>query len=99
MLILHDPRCAEYGSSMRPEQPARVTATAAHLRQAHPEWSWQETIGLAPDETLLLAHTPAHLKRLNVARDFDEDTPFFKGIDDHARRSVAAALLAAEHAL
>ena len=27
MIIFHDSRCAEYGSAMRPEQPARVLAT------------------------------------------------------------------------
>lgn len=51
------------------------------------------------DELLRLAHTPAHLKRLGEAADFDDDTPYFPGIADHARRSVAAALDAVEHAL
>ena len=99
MLILHDPQCADYGSAMRPEQPARVTRTAAHLRAAHPSWSWRVPSAAVADETLLLAHTPAHLKRLAQPRDFDADTPFFPGIADHARRSVAAALEAARHAL
>lgn len=98
MLILHDPQCADYGSSMRPEQPARVTKSAAHLRATHPDWKWRlpET---APDAAVLLAHTPAHLRRLASAPDFDADTPYFEGILDHARRSVGAALAAAEHAL
>jgi acetoin utilization deacetylase AcuC-like enzyme len=51
------------------------------------------------DETLLLAHTAAHLKRLAAARDFDEDTPYFPSIADHARRAVSAALETAQHAL
>ena len=100
MLILHDPRCAEYGSSMRPEQPARVTRSAAHLRAAHPDWTWRvPSERVVTDEILQLAHTPAHVKRLAQARDFDADTPYFPGIADHARRSVAAALDAASHAL
>jgi len=99
MLILHDPQCADYGSSMRPEQPARVTRTAAHLRTARPTWSWQIPSGEVTEATLLRAHTAAHLKRLTVARDFDGDTPFFPGIADRARRSVSAALEAARHAL
>jgi acetoin utilization deacetylase AcuC-like enzyme len=99
MLILHDPQCADYGSSMRPEQPARVTRTAAHLRATHPDWSWRVPTMSVSDETLLLAHTPALLKRLMVERDFDDDTPYFPGIADHARRAVAAALEAAQHAL
>ena len=99
MLILHDPQCADYGSSMRPEQPARVTRTATHLRTAHPDWSWRVPSAVATDETLLLAHTPAHLRRLAQPRDFDADTPYFPEIGNHARRSVAAALEAARHAL
>lgn len=101
MLLLHDPRCADYGSSMRPEQPARVTRSAAHLRRAHPDWTWREPSANPADleAFILLAHTPAHLERLVVPRDFDADTPFFPQIADHARRAVAAALAAARHAL
>lgn len=100
MLILHDPRCADYGSSMRPEQPARVIRSAEHLRSAHPDWTWRAPVdSLASDEAILLAHVPAHLKRLGVTRDFDGDTPYFPGIADHARRSVAAAIDAVRHAL
>ena len=84
---------------MRPEQPARVLTTAAHLRTAHPDWIWCNPSLTVPDKTLLLAHSAAHLNRLTQARDFDADTPFFTGIADHARRAVAAALEAAEHAL
>lgn len=51
------------------------------------------------DDVLLLAHSPAHLERLSKAHDFDPDTPYFEGIGSHARRSVAAALAAARHAL
>ncbi len=101
MVIFHDPQCAGYGSSMRPEQPARVTRSAAHLRATHPDWTWRvpPSATSVADATLLLAHTPAHLKRLAQPRDFDADTPFFPGIGDHARRAVGAALAAAELAL
>lgn len=99
MLILHDPRCVDYGSSLRPEQPDRVLKSAAHLRATHPEWSWRLPTTVVTDEILLLAHTPAHLRRLSQPRDFDEDTPFFPGIADHARRSVSAAVDAAAHAI
>ncbi|MFM9079245.1 MAG: histone deacetylase, partial [Opitutaceae bacterium] len=85
---------------MRPEQPARVTRSAAHLRTAHPEWRWREPDAADSDDaTLLTAHAASHLKRLTQARDFDADTPFFPEIGDHARRSVAAAVGAARHAL
>lgn len=98
MHLFHDPRCADYGSSARPEQPARLTETAAHLRAARPSWTWRMAADSVPDETLLLAHTPEHLARLEVPRDFDPDTPFFPDIARHARRSVAAALAASRHA-
>lgn len=98
MLIIHDPQCADYGSSMRPEQPARVTRSAAHLRAAHPAWRWQLP-AVAADATLALAHTSAHLRRLAQPRDFDEDTPYFEGIGTHARRAVGAACEAAAAAL
>jgi acetoin utilization deacetylase AcuC-like enzyme len=94
MIILHDPRCAEYGSSMRPEQPARIIRSAAHLRTAHPDWEWR--LPQDPDESVLLAgHTPALLERIQRPPDIDDDTPFIPGISDHARRSVGAALDAA----
>ena len=101
MLIFHDPQCADYGSSMRPEQPARVIRTAAHLRVTHPAWEFRlpPPAASVTDATLLLAHTHAHLQRLAQPRDFDADTPFFDRIADHARRSVSAALAAAAHAL
>src|SRR4051812_23825102 len=62
MLILHDPRCAEYGSSLRPEQPARVLKSAAHLQKAHPAWTWRVPADTVSDAILKLAHTPAHLR-------------------------------------
>jgi acetoin utilization deacetylase AcuC-like enzyme len=98
MLIFHDPRCAEYGSSMRPEQPARVIKTAAHLHGAHAEWEWRVPNLEVEESTLLLAHTTGHLKRLQQAVDFDADTPFLTGIPEHARRAVGAAIEAAKYA-
>jgi acetoin utilization deacetylase AcuC-like enzyme len=101
MLIFHDPQCADYGSSMRPEQPARITRSAAHLRTAHPDWEFRvpPPAATVSDDTLCLAHTAAHLKRLAQPRDFDADTPYFDAIGDHARRAVSAGLAAAAHAL
>lgn len=98
MIILHDPLCAEYGSHMRPEQPARVLRSAAHLQAAHPGWTWQKPAA-ADESVLLTAHTPALIKRIQHAPDIDADTPHFPGIYDHARRAVGAALAAADHAL
>jgi len=98
MIILHDPQCADYGSSMRPEQPLRVTKSAEYLRAAHPEWEWRIP-AIAAEDALLAAHTPALLARLQTPPDLDDDTPYFEGIYDHARRSVGAALAAMNLAL
>jgi acetoin utilization deacetylase AcuC-like enzyme len=98
MLLIHDPRCADYGSPQRPEQPARVVRTAEYLRKVRPSWAWRTPADEVPDSTLLLAHTPGHLARLGEPVDFDPDTPYFPDIASHARRAVAAALAAATHA-
>ncbi|MBC7368322.1 MAG: histone deacetylase [Undibacterium sp.] len=86
---------------MRPEQPARVTRAARHLRAAHPAWEFRVPAPAAAitDATLLRAHTPAHLRRLTQPHDFDADTPYFSDIGDHARRATSAAIAATEHAL
>lgn len=91
MTIVHDPLCADYGSSMRPEQPARVLRGAAHLLESHPDWTWVVP-SAAPEETILLAHPPALLQRLGHGPDIDDDTPYFPGIREHALRAVGAAL-------
>ncbi len=83
---------------MRPEQPARITRSAAHLKSAHPAWEWRKPPA-AEEAILLTAHTPALLKRIQVPPDIDDDTPFFPGIYDHARRAVGAALDASAAAL
>ena len=80
---------------MRPEQPARVLRSAAHLQKAHPDWKWQVP-ALAGEKPVLRAHTPEMLARIGHGPDIDDDTPYFPGIRDHALRSVGAALAAAE---
>ncbi|QYM80865.1 histone deacetylase [Horticoccus luteus] len=82
---------------MRPEQPARITKTVPYLQAAHPAWEWRVP-DPAGDELLRLAHTEAHLRRLERGPDFDADTPYFAGIANHVRRAVGAAVLAAQQA-
>jgi len=98
MLVIHDPRCADYGLLPHPERPERVTETAARLRRDFPAWRWDAPPDGVPDETLLLAHSAEHLARLEVPWDFDADTSYHPDIARHARRSVAAVLAAARHA-
>jgi acetoin utilization deacetylase AcuC-like enzyme len=94
MTILHDPQCVDYGSSMRPEQPARITHTVEHLQLTHQEWAWRMPVA-ADEKTVLLAHAPELQRRIGHGPDLDEDTPYFPGIREHALRSVGAALAAA----
>ena len=91
MVIIHDPQSADYGSAMRPEQPARIIRSVTHLQSAHPDWEWRVPT-IADEPALLLAHSPAMLRRIQQPADIDDDTPYFPGIYDHARRSVGAAL-------
>jgi len=98
MIIVHEPVCTDYGSYMRPEQPDRILRTAPILRERHPDWTW-ETPAAAPRELLLRAHDAALLDRLAVPGDFDDDTPWFEGIDAHAARAAGSAVAAMRHAL
>jgi acetoin utilization deacetylase AcuC-like enzyme len=98
MLILQDPQCADYEVPGHPERPERVRATVPYLRALHPEWTWR-TPAAASDDLLLLAHSPAHLRRLETPQDFDADTAWLPGIAGHARRSAGAAVEAAAQAL
>jgi acetoin utilization deacetylase AcuC-like enzyme len=98
MIIFHDPRCVEYSSPAHPERPARITDSAAVLKD-RPEWEWREP--LAADEIALLrAHSPEHLARItNALNDFDADTPAHRDIYEHAVRSAGAAINAARAAV
>ena len=76
MLLLHDPRCADYGSSQRPEQPARVVRTATHLRAAFPGRTWRTAASdPVPDDTLLLAHTRRDTSPASTSRRISTRTP------------------------
>ncbi|MGH8095140.1 MAG: histone deacetylase family protein [Chthoniobacterales bacterium] len=91
MIVLHDPRSADYAAAGHPERPARVTASALHLQTTHPDWEWRQPEGCV-DEVLLRAHTIAHLARVRAARhDFDADTPAYPNIFAHAARAAGAA--------
>jgi acetoin utilization deacetylase AcuC-like enzyme len=98
MVLFHDPLCLEYGSSSRPEQPARLRHTAPLLHERHPAWNWEQ-----PDPATIkqaaLAHDASHLDRLEQPRDFDADTPWFEDIARHAYRAAGCAVAAAEAAI
>lgn len=92
MKIVTDERCTGYHSPGHPERPTRVSATVRRLKdQKEIPIAWA-TASHALDSAILRAHTPEHLARLKIACDFDEDTAFHDGIEEHARRSAGAAL-------
>lgn len=95
MLIFHDPECLRYAPSVGPEQPARAQRSVERLKERHPDWEWRLP-GPLDESVLRLAHTEGHLERLTQPVDFDEDTPYVPGILEHAKRSVAGAIAAAE---
>ena len=98
--VIYDAVCAEYHRAGHPERPQRVLSSYEKLRtQKEFEVEWLVPT-LAPDETLLLAHSREHIERLRMSTgDFDADTPAYARIDDHARLSAGAAVLALETAL
>ena len=82
-----------------PERPARVTASAAHLRAAHPDWERRRP-NEAAEEVLLRAHSAEHIGRIRLAaHDFDADTPAYPDIYTHAARASGAACAVARTSL
>jgi acetoin utilization deacetylase AcuC-like enzyme len=90
--IISDAHCSGYFQPGHPERPARVTAAVERLQQPTGLPITWVTPTSVDDQTILRAHTPAMLARLQVAQPFDADTPFFENIAGYARASVAAAL-------
>lgn len=92
MKIITDERCASYSSYGHPENPRRITATIASLKQqAELPLVWAAP-GEVNEEQILRAHTPELLGRLKIAEDFDGDTPYYENITNYAHASAAAAL-------
>ena len=94
MTIISDERCVNYSHAGHPERPARVADTVKFLQtQTTLPIVWAKPAPVE-DAAILRAHTPQMLARLFIEEDFDNDTPFYEGIADHARRSVGGALAA-----
>lgn len=98
MKIITDERCAEYSAAGHPERPTRITGTLEKLRaQTDLPITWAAPLEF-DDEILSRAHTAEHISRLHLPGDFDDDTPAYPNIFDHARRSVGGALNALQSA-
>jgi len=98
MKIIADARCTGYSHPGHPERPERIAATLEKLRkQTDLPIVWAKPLPVE-DSVILRAHCPEHLARLNEARDFDADTPYFPKIADYARASVGAGLAAVKAA-
>ena len=93
MKIITDPRCTEYHKPGHPERPQRVARTVERLKsQTEIAVDWVEPIPVC-DEQLLRAHTSELGASLpSATMEFDADTPAYPNINNHARRSVGAAL-------
>jgi len=89
--IIFDKAATEFSNLYHPERPARLMMTKAHLVERHPDWAWIQP-RLASETEILRVHHPKHLARLRQPVDFDADTPYYPGIDGHARRAAGAAI-------
>ena len=99
MKVITDESCTSYSSPGHPERPARVARTVEKLQsQTDLKIVWAQP-GPVDEAAILRAHTAEHLARLDVAEDFDDDTPFHPGISKLARQSVGAALEGEEELL
>jgi acetoin utilization deacetylase AcuC-like enzyme len=81
-----------YSHPGHPENPERIGNTLTALKDQSALGIKWTAPGPCPDEALLRAHIPDHLNRLQIARDFDSDTPYYENIMSYARASAGAAL-------
>ena len=96
--MIFDKTATEFGHDYHPERPARLINTEAYVLDKHPDWVWIKP-RLATENEVLRAHHPNHLERLRKPVDFDADTPYYPGIEEHARRAAGAAIGSVDLAL
>ena len=93
LTVFFDPRCSTYSHPGHPERPERVILTVERLsRQQHLPIIWLQP-DLVSKTAALKAHHQSHYEALSsTTSDFDEDTPYYPGIHDHALRAAGGAL-------
>src|SRR3984893_1041130 len=98
MTIIFDKAATEYSQPGHPERPERLSVPESRFREVSQNTLWKAPY-LAEDKDILRAPSARHLQRLSQPEDFDADTPYHKGIEEHTRRAAGGALLAVECAL
>jgi acetoin utilization deacetylase AcuC-like enzyme len=98
LTLIFDRSATEFGQDYHPEKPARLINTEAYFLDKHPDWVWMKP-RLATEEEVLRVHRAEHLERLRQPLDFDTDTPYYPGIEEHARLAAGAAIGAVDLAL
>jgi acetoin utilization deacetylase AcuC-like enzyme len=98
LTLIFDEAATRFSRDYHPERPARLINTEAYLLEKQPNWTWMKP-RLATEEEVLRVHRPKHLERLRQPVDFDADTPFYPGIEDHARCAAGAAIGSVDLAL
>src|SRR5689334_9886223 len=98
LTLIFDEAATRFGHHYHPEHPARLIRAQAYFLDKHPDWIWMNP-RLATEQESLRAHNPNHLERLRQPIDFDADTPYYPGIEEHARRAAGAAIGSVDLAL
>jgi acetoin utilization deacetylase AcuC-like enzyme len=98
LTLIFDEAATRFGQDYHPESPYRLINAEAYLLDKRPEWIWMKP-RLATEQEVLRAHCPSHLERLRQPIDFDADTPFYPGIEEHAQRAAGAAIRSVDLAL
>ena len=98
LTLIFDEAATRFGHDYHPERPVRLIQSEAYLLDKRPDWIWMKP-RLATEQEALRVHSPNHLERLRQPIDFDADTPYYPGIEEHARRAAGAAIGSADLAL
>jgi acetoin utilization deacetylase AcuC-like enzyme len=94
MTVITDEHCTGFSHPGHPERPERISLSLRKLKsQTELPLVWEPPAPVE-DATILRAHSPEHLARLDEPRDFDADTPCFPQIGQYARASAGAGLAA-----
>ncbi|MGF1679073.1 MAG: histone deacetylase family protein [Candidatus Methylacidiphilales bacterium] len=97
--MVTDLSCLGYEKRGHPEQPARVERTVRHLRALNLSALRWTSPQVDPEAAIMRAHTAYHLAHLEEGMDFDQDTPSYEAIAQHARKAVSAALTGLNHVM